>query len=58
LVRKFEKRLKDFLGVKNIITVANGTLALQLTYKAFGLKEKAITTPFIVRRVTFLLLTV
>ena len=46
LVRKFEERLKDFLGVKNIITVANGTLALQLTYKAFGLKEKAITTPF------------
>lgn len=46
LVRQLEKRLERFLGVKNIVLVANGTLALQVAYKALGLKGDVITTPF------------
>lgn len=46
LVQKLEKRLKDYLDVKHIILVANGSLALQLSYKALGLTGEVITTPF------------
>ncbi|PSO08366.1 aminotransferase DegT [Candidatus Marsarchaeota G2 archaeon BE_D] len=46
LVKKLEERLKDFLGVRNVIPVANGTLALQVAYKALSLKSSAITTPY------------
>lgn len=46
LVRELEDRLKDHLGVKHLIVVANGSLALQLAYKALGLKGEVITTPF------------
>lgn len=46
LVRELEKRLKEYLGVKNIILVANGSLALQLSYKALDLTGEVITTPF------------
>jgi len=45
-VRKLEKELKQFLKVKNLIPVANGTLALQIAYKALDLKGEVITTPF------------
>ncbi len=41
-----EKRLEEYLGVENLILVANGTLALQLAYKLLGLKGEVITTPF------------
>lgn len=41
-----EKRLKEYLGVKHLILVANGSLALQLAYKALDLKGEVITTPF------------
>lgn len=44
--QELEARLKHFLGVKNIILVANGTLALQIAYKALGLTGSVITTPF------------
>ncbi|QSZ41236.1 DegT/DnrJ/EryC1/StrS family aminotransferase [Sulfurimonas aquatica] len=46
LVQELEKRLAEYLGVKSIILVANGTLALQIAYKALGLEGEAITTPF------------
>lgn len=46
LVQELEKRLKEYLGVKNIILVANGSLALQLSYKALDLTGEVITTPF------------
>jgi len=46
LLREFENRLKDYLGVKNLILVTNGTLALQVAYKALDLKDEVITTPF------------
>lgn len=46
LLQTLEKRLADFLGVKHIILVANGSLALQLAYKALNLTGEVITTPF------------
>lgn len=46
LVRTLEQRLKNYLGVKNIILVANGSLALQVAYKALALTGEVITTPF------------
>ncbi len=46
LVEKLEKRLAAFLGVKNIVLVANGTAALEIAYRTLDLKGYAITTPF------------
>ncbi len=46
LVRELEKKLKNYLGVKNLILVSNGTTALQIAYKALNIKGEAITTPF------------
>lgn len=46
LLQELERRLADYLGVKNIILVANGSLALQLAYKALALEGEVITTPF------------
>lgn len=46
LVQELEKRLREHLDVKHIILVANGSLALQLSYKALDLTGEVITTPF------------
>ena len=46
LVNELELKLKDFLDVKHLLFVTNGTIALQLAIKALGLKGKIITTPF------------
>jgi len=46
LLQELEGRLADYLGVKHIILVANGSFALQLAYKALALKGEVITTPF------------
>lgn len=46
LLRELEQRLTEYLGVKHLILVANGSLALQLAYKALDLKGEVITTPF------------
>ncbi|MCL5027888.1 MAG: DegT/DnrJ/EryC1/StrS family aminotransferase [Bacteroidetes bacterium] len=46
LVQLLEKRLSEYLGVKNLILVANGTLALQVAYKLLNLKGDIVTTPF------------
>jgi len=46
LVQKLEKALEDFLGVKKVLLVSNGTLALQLAYKILNLTGEVITTPF------------
>ena len=45
-VQELEKRLAKYLGVKNIILVSNGTVALEIAYRALELKGYAITTPF------------
>lgn len=46
LVQRLEKRLAEYLGVKNIVLVSNGTIALEIAYRAMDLKGEVITTPF------------
>ncbi|WP_026970216.1 DegT/DnrJ/EryC1/StrS family aminotransferase [Algoriphagus terrigena] len=46
LVNELELRLKDYLGVKHMLYVSNGTIALQLAIKALKLSGEIITTPF------------
>lgn len=45
-VQLLEKRLQNYLGVKNLLVVTNGTLALQLILKSLDLQGEVITTPF------------
>lgn len=46
LVQKLEKKLANYLGVKNIVLVSNGTVALEIAYRTLDLKGFVITTPF------------
>jgi len=53
LVQELTKRLEEYLGVENLLLVTNGTLALQIAYRALGVSDatpgaqpEAITTPF------------
>lgn len=46
LVQRLEERLAKYLGVKNIVLVSNGTVALEIAYRTLGLKGFVITTPF------------
>ncbi len=53
LVQELTARLEEYLGVENLLLVANGTLALQIAYRALGVsgndqgeQAEAITTPF------------
>jgi dTDP-4-amino-4,6-dideoxygalactose transaminase len=46
LVCELEQRLKEYLGVKHVLLTNNGTLALQVAYRALGLTGSAVTTPF------------
>jgi len=46
LVQELEARLKDYLGVKHLFFVSNGTIALQIAIKALDLQGEIITTPF------------
>jgi dTDP-4-amino-4,6-dideoxygalactose transaminase len=46
LVNELELKLKDYLGLKHLLFVASGTVALQLAIKTLGLKGEIITTPF------------
>ncbi len=46
LVRELESKLKDYLGVRHLFFVSNGTIALQLAIKALNLRGEIITTPF------------
>jgi len=46
LVQQLEKELADFLGVKYLSVLCNGTVALQIACKALRLTGEVITTPF------------
>jgi dTDP-4-amino-4,6-dideoxygalactose transaminase len=46
LVNELELALKEYLQLKHLLFVTNGTIAIQLAIKALGLKGKIITTPF------------
>jgi dTDP-4-amino-4,6-dideoxygalactose transaminase len=43
---QFESELGEYLGVKHISLVTNGTIALILALKALNIKGEVITTPF------------
>jgi dTDP-4-amino-4,6-dideoxygalactose transaminase len=45
-VLRLEQELKDYLNVKHLFLVNNGTIALQIAYKALQITGKVITTPF------------
>lgn len=46
-VQKLEAKLKEYLGVKHLQFLANGTVALQLALDGLDIKEgEVITTPF------------
>ena len=46
MLQKLEKRLSEYLGVKNIVLVANGTVALEVAYSVLDIKNYVLTTPF------------
>ena len=46
LVQELEKRLEAYLGVKNLLCVSNGSIALQMACKLLKLKGEVVTTPF------------
>ena len=46
LVKELECRLSEYLGVKNLVLVANGTVALEVAYRLLQLSGSVITTPF------------
>lgn len=39
-------KLEDWLGVKNLLLVSNGTLALNIAYRTLGISRGVYTTPF------------
>ena len=43
---ELEKKLEDYLKVQNLLAVSNGTIAMQLSFKALGLTGEVLTTPF------------
>lgn len=43
---KLEEQLKKFLGIKNLVYVSNGTVALEVAIKALNLTGEIITTPY------------
>lgn len=47
-VKAFEEEMAEYLGVKHVIGVGNGTDALQVAYMTLGLQpgDEIITTPF------------
>lgn len=46
LVRRFEKEVSEFSGLKRMVAVSNGTIAIQMVIRALDLKGEIITTPF------------
>lgn len=46
LASELEMKLKAHLGVKHLLFVTNGTIALQMAIKALDLQGEIITTPF------------
>jgi dTDP-4-amino-4,6-dideoxygalactose transaminase len=46
LVLELERQLAAYLGVRHCLFVTNGTIALQLAYRALSLRGEVVTTPF------------
>ena len=56
LVQLLAKRLEDYLRIKNLVLMSNGTLTLQIALKALDIKGEVITTPFTFAATTNVLL--
>lgn len=56
LLQLLEIKLEDYLKVKNLLLVSNGTLALQLALKCLNIKGSVLTTPFTFSATTNVLL--
>ena len=46
LVNELELKLKEYLDLKHLLFLGNGTIAIQIAIKALDLKGQIITTPF------------
>jgi dTDP-4-amino-4,6-dideoxygalactose transaminase len=46
LVILLQEKLQNYLGVKQLLFLGNGTIAIQIAIKALELKGEVITTPF------------
>jgi len=46
MVREFEEKVADHLGVRNCVATCNGTVALELAYRAVGLSGEVIVPSF------------
>jgi dTDP-4-amino-4,6-dideoxygalactose transaminase len=46
LVQELEKKLKEYLGVNNLLFTSNGTIVLQMALKVLNITRQVITTPF------------
>jgi dTDP-4-amino-4,6-dideoxygalactose transaminase len=46
LVQELEAKLKNHLGVPNLLYTGNGTIVLQMALKALNITKEVITTPF------------
>lgn len=46
LVQRFEKECASALGIKQMVAVGNGTIAIQMAIRALELSGEIITTPF------------
>ena len=46
LVREFEQRIADYLGVRNCVAMCNGTIALEITIRALGLTGEVIVPSY------------
>lgn len=45
-VQELEAKLKEYLGVKHLIFLSNGTVAIQIALQALEIQGDVITTPF------------
>src|SRR3954469_12040967 len=46
MVLEFERRLQEYLGVRNMICITNATIALELVIRALDLKGEVIVPSF------------
>jgi dTDP-4-amino-4,6-dideoxygalactose transaminase len=56
LVQLLCNKLEDYLKVKNLVLMSNGTVTLQTAFKALAVKGEVITTPFTFAATTNVLL--
>ena len=56
LVQQLGSKLEEYLKVKNLVLMSNGTLALQIVLRALDIKGEVITTPFTFAATTNVLL--